>query len=181
MDKIPPTLTVAIWSLRSVPIILALITLSFTGETAIDLRHHPQFWLNLLALGVILAAIAYLKRLGRISWPVSQVVYIYVFVFLILHDTYGVFASLWQGNLKPPHWSDTLRVLWVIASTVVGGLLIESLVQELQQLKRWALRVAIGLALFYVCTIVFFLPGALGLWCLTNWETRAAFPQRSRR
>jgi hypothetical protein len=177
MDKIPPTLTVAIWSLRSVPIIMALITLSFTGETALDFSSNPQFWLNLIAFVGIITAITYLHDLGRVSWPISQVIYVYVFVILILHDTYGVIASVLQGNFKPAHWADMLQVLWVISSIVIAGLLIEALIQELQKLRRWALRVAIGLSLVYVASIVFFLPGALGLWCLVNWETRAAFKQ----
>jgi hypothetical protein len=180
MDKIPPTLTVAIWSLRSVPIIMALITLSFTGETSIDLTSNPQFWLNLIAFVMIIAAISYLKEMDRVSWPVSQVIYVYVFVILILHDPYGVIASVLKGNLRPAHWLDMLQVLWIISSIVIAGLLIEALVQELQNLKRWALRVSIGLSLLYIATIVFFVPGALGLWCLTNWETLAAFKQRDR-
>jgi hypothetical protein len=180
MGKIPPTLTVAIWSLRSVPIIVALLTLSFTGATSIDLRHNWQFWLNLMAFGGISAAISLLNKMGRVSWPVSQVIYVYVFVMLILHDPYGVITSILRGNFTPAHWPDMLKVLRVISSTVIAGLLIEALVQQLQEFKRWALRVAIGLSLFYVATIVFFLPGALGLWCLTNWETLAAFKQHDR-
>ncbi len=63
---------------------------------------------------------------------------------------------------------------------MIFGLLLEILVKELQQLKKWALRIAISLSLLYIATIVFFLPGTLSLWCLNNRETLAAFPPRDR-
>ncbi len=116
MDKIPPTLIVAIWSLRSVPIIMAL----------------------------------------------------------------GLLFNIWQGNITAAAWSDLPSVLGVTSTVVIFGLLMEALVRELQRLKKWALRVAIGLSLFYVASIIFFLPGALSLWCLNYYETLAAFKQRDR-
>jgi hypothetical protein len=116
MDKIPPTLTVAIWSLRSVPIIMALVLL----------------------------------------------------------------LNIWQGNITAAHWSDLPRLLGVTGTFVIFGLLMEALAKALQNLKRWALRVAIGLSLLYVASIIFFLPGALSLWCLNYYETLAAFKQQDR-
>lgn len=147
---------------------MALLTLSFTGEPAIDLSNNPQFWLNLIAIASLIAAISYLNHLKRLSWPVSQVVYVYVFVVLILHNIYGAIAGK----------AGILHLLWAISATAIGGLLIEALVEELQRLQRWALRLALGLSLFYVATIVFFLPGALSLWCLNYWETQDAFKKR---
>jgi DMSO/TMAO reductase YedYZ heme-binding membrane subunit len=116
MDKIPPTLTVAIWSLRSVPIIMVL----------------------------------------------------------------GLLLNIWQGNITAANWPDLPRSMGVTAAVVIFAMLIEALVKELQGLKRWALRVAIGLSLLYVASIIFFLPGALSLWCLNYYETLAAFKQRDR-
>ena len=116
MDKIPPTLTVAIWSLRSVPIIMAL----------------------------------------------------------------GLLLNIWQGNITAANWSDLLRLMAATGTFVILGLLTEALVTGLQRLKRWALRGAIGLSLLYVASIIFFLPGALSLWCLNYYETLAAFQSRDR-
>jgi hypothetical protein len=148
---------------------MALLTLSFTGEPVIDLSNNPRFWFDLLACAGAIAAIFYLNYLKRLSWPVSQVVYVYVFVILILHNIYGVIKSR----------TEILHLLWVISIIAIGGLLIESLVEELQRLRRWALRLAVGLSLLYVATIVFFLPGALSLWCLNYWETQDAFKKRN--
>jgi hypothetical protein len=114
MEKIPPTLTVAIWSLRSLPI--------------------------------------------TIVW--------------------GILFSLWQDPAI--YWPDLTKLLGVALSNMLFGLLLEALVKELKKLKKWALRVAIGLSLLYIATIVFFLPGALSLWCLNNWETLAAFKPKNR-
>lgn len=115
MDKIPPTLTVAVWSLRSVPIIMAL----------------------------------------------------------------GLLLNIWQGNITAANWSDLPGVIGVTGTFVIFGLLLEALVHGLYKLKRWALRVAIGLSLLYVASIIFFLPGALSLWCLNYYETLAAFKQKN--
>jgi hypothetical protein len=172
--NIPPTLMIAIWTLRSVPIIMALITMVSTAQEGTS----PMLWVNALGLVGIVAAIFYLDRLGRLSWPVGQVIYVYVFVALILQDSQGLLRHLLSGTMPQISWQDTVRLLWVIAIIVVGGLIIEALVAELAQLKKWAWRLSMGLAFAYILSLVFFLPGTLSLWCLSNWETRAAFKKK---
>jgi hypothetical protein len=172
--NIPPTLTIAIWTLRSVPIVMALITMVSTAQDG----SSPMLWVNALGLIGIVSAIFYLDRLKRLSWPVGQVIYVYVFVALILQDSQGLLGHLLNGRIPQISWQDTVRLLWVIATIVVSGLIIEALVAELALLKKWAWRLAMGLSLLYILSLVFFLPGTLSLWCLYNWETKDAFKKK---
>jgi hypothetical protein len=174
MPKLPPNLIVAIWTLRSVPIIMAMLTMISTAQS----NNNSLLWINTMGLAGIIAAIFYLDRKRRLSWPVGQAIYVYVFVALILQDPEGVLHHLNNGRLANIDWQSTVRLLWVIAIIVVAGLLIEALVAELAQLKKWAWWLSMGLALVYILSLVFFLPGTLSLWCLYNWETKDAFKKK---
>jgi hypothetical protein len=135
-------------------------------------------WINAVGLGGIIVALFYLDRMGRLSWPVGQTIYSYVFVALILQDPHGLIRQLRSSGLTQTDWQNMVRLLWVIAGLVVAGLLIEALVAELAKLKKWAWWLSMGLAFAYILSLVFFLPGTLSLWCLYNWETRDAFKKK---
>jgi hypothetical protein len=176
--KIPPTLTISIWTLRSVPIVLALMTMSSALKHSAEIVIGPSFWWNGLALGVIIMGLLYLDRLGKLSWPVGQAIYLYVFVAMILQDANGVVKYMLSGHFTRVSWQEAVRILWLIASISVGGLVVEALVVELIRLKKRAWQMAVGLSVMYILSIVFFLPGTLSLWCLCNWETRSAFKKK---
>jgi hypothetical protein len=178
MPKIPPTLTIATWTLRSVPIVVALLTMSTALENSAQIVLGTSFWFNAAALTIIIFGLLYLEKMGKLSWPVGQVIYVYVFVAMVLQDTNGLIKHLISGQITRVSWQDTVRILWLISSITVGGLLIEALVIELEKLRKRAWRLAIGLSVMYILSIVFFLPGALSLWCLCHWETKEAFRKK---
>jgi hypothetical protein len=153
---------------------MALLTMLSTAQES----NNVLLWINAAGLGGIVAALLYLDRMQRLSWPVGQIIYSYVFVALILQDPHGVIQQLQSGGLTWADWQNMVRLMWVIAGLVVAGLLIEALVAELAKLKKWAWWLSMGLALAYILSLVFFLPGTLSLWCLYNWETRAAFKKK---
>jgi hypothetical protein len=175
MRVLPPTLTTAIWTLRSVPIVVAiLVMISETQEST-----NPLLWMNVVGLMGIIAALFYLDRQQRLSWSVGQIIYAYVFVALILQDPQGLIVNLTTSTVTQISWQEMVHLLWVIASLVVVGLAIEALVEALERLTRWAWWLAMGLALVYILSMVFFLPGTLSLWCLYHGETRAAFRKQN--
>ncbi len=153
---------------------MALLTMLSTAQES----NNVLLWINVVGLGGIITAIFYLDRMQRLSWPVGQIIYSYVFVALILQDPHGVLQQLRSNGLTWADWQNMVRLLWVIAGLVVAGLLIEALVAELAKLKKWAWWLSMGLALTYVLSLIFFLPGTLSLWCLYNWETRDAFKKK---
>ncbi len=175
MPKIPATLTVAIWTMRSVPIILAFLTMSSAIKHSAQIVISPSFWWNALALAVIIAGLWYLDKIGKLSWPVGQAIYLYVFVAMIFQDANGVVKHVLSGQFTRVSWQETVRILWLIAGISIGGLVIEALAVELVRLRKRAWQMAVGLSVVYILSIIFFLPGALSLWCLCNWETRTAF------
>jgi hypothetical protein len=178
MSKIPPTLTIAIWTLRSVPIILALLTMSSALKSSAAITINPSLWWNGLALMVIIAGLLYLNRIGKLSWPVGQAIYLYVFVAMIFQDANGVVKHVLSGQFTRVSWQETVRILWLIAGISISGLIVEALAVELISLKKRAWKMAVGLSIIYILSIVFFLPGTLSLWCLCNWETKAAFKKK---
>jgi hypothetical protein len=138
----------------------------------------PSFWWNTLALLVIISGLWYLNRIGKMSWPVGQAIYLYVFVAMILQDGNGVVNHVISGHFTRVSWQETVRILWLIAGISISGLIVEALAVELLHLKKRALQMAVCLSVLYILSIVFFLPGTLSLWCLCNWETRAAFKKK---
>lgn len=175
MPKIPITLTIAIWTLRSVPIILAFLTMSSALKDSAQIVINPSFWWNAAALAVIITGLWYLDKIGKMSWPVGQAIYLYVFVAMIFQDANGVVRHVLSGQFTRVSWQETVRILWLIAGISIGGLVVEYLAVELALLRKRAWQMAVGLAVTYILSIIFFVPGALSLWCLCNGETRAAF------
>lgn len=153
---------------------MAILTMFSTAQES----DNVLLWINAIGLGGIVIAIFYLERMGRLSWPVGQIIYSYVFIALILQDPHGVIQQLRSSGLTLVDWQNMVRLLWVIAGLVVVGLLIEALVAELAKLKKWAWWLSIGLSVSYILSLIFFLPGTLSLWCLYNWETREAFKKK---
>jgi hypothetical protein len=174
LTKLPPNLVVAIWTLRSVPIVVAMLTMMSTAQDS----DNMMLWVNVAGLAIIISALFYLDRMKRLTWPVGQLIYTYVFVALILQDPHGLLQQLQTNNFSRTDWQNMVRLLWVIAGLVVSGLLIEALVAELALLKKWAWWLSIGLSLVYIISLIFFLPGTLSFWCLYNWETRDAFKKK---
>jgi hypothetical protein len=175
MPKIPATLTIAIWTMRSVPIILAFLTMSSALKDSAQIVINQSFWWNAVALIVIIAGLWYLDKIGKLSWPVGQAIYLYVFVAMIFQDANGVVKHVLSGQFTRVSWQETVRILWLIAGISIGGLVVEALAVELVRLRKRAWQMAVGLSVVYIMSIIFFLPGALSLWCLCNWETRTAF------
>jgi hypothetical protein len=175
MPKTPPTLTIAIWTLRSVPIILAFLTMSSALKDSAQIVINPSFWWNAGALIVMITGLWYLNKIGKMSWPVGQAIYLYVFVAMIFQDANGVVKHVLSGQFTRVSWQETVRILWIIAGISIGGLVVEALAVELIRLRKRAWQMAVGLSVVYIMSIIFFLPGALSLWCLCNWETRIAF------
>jgi hypothetical protein len=175
MPKIPVTLTIAIWTLRSVPIILAFLTMSSALKNSAQITISSSFWWNALALAVIIAGLWYLNKIGKMSWPIGQAIYLYVFVAMIFQDTNGVVKHVLSGQFTRVSWQETVRILWLIAGISISGLVVEALVIELMRLRKRAWQMAVGLSVVYIMSIIFFLPGALSLCFLCNGETRAAF------
>ncbi len=147
-------------------------------ENSTQIVIGPSFWWNALALAVIIAGLWYLDKIGKMSWPVGQAIYLYVFVAMIFQDANGVVKHVLSGQFTRVSWQETVHILWLIAGISIGGLVIEALAVELVHLRKQAWQIAVGLSVVYILSIIFFLPGALSLWCLCNWETRSAFKKK---
>ncbi len=173
----PISLTVVIWSLRSVPI--SLLMLMFVFNSGSISAPHPdlQFWFDTLAIGGIVALITYWNRQQRLQWNVSFVSYLYIFLVLLLRNPYGILNAATLGKMATVDWSSMLSSFWVAIGIFGLAMLLEVLIFHLRQLKMWAWWLALLVSISFVSSIVFFFSGTLGIWSLLDPDTKRSFKQ----
>jgi hypothetical protein len=179
--KAPISLSVAIWSLRSVPI--SLLMLMFVFNSGSIPAPHPtlHFWFDTIAITGIIGIIAYWSRQQRLQqWNVSLVIYLYIFLILLLRDPYGVMTATSIGKVATIDWQSLLSSLWVAVGIFGVGMSIEVLIFHLRQSKVWAWWLALTLSIAYVASIVFFFSGTLGIWSLLDSDTKRVFKRAAR-
>jgi hypothetical protein len=94
---------------------------------------------------------------------------------LILRNPFGILTTISEGEITAMNWQNFLHSLWVGVGVFCIGMLLEVLIYHLRQLKTWAWWLALAVSISYVCSIVFFFSGTLGIWSLLDPDTKQAF------
>ena len=178
--SIPTSLMVAIWSLRSVPISMLILMFVFNSGSIHAPHPNLHFWFDVLAISGIVGIIAYWNKLKRLHWNVSFTIYLYIFLVLILRNPYNILTAIPDRSLVMVDWQSILNSLWVGVGIFTIGMLLEVLIFHLRQFKSWAWWVALSISILYVCSIVFFFSGTLGIWSLLDIDTKQIFKRRLR-
>jgi hypothetical protein len=170
----PISLTISIWSLRSVPI--SLLVLMFVFNSGSIPSPHPtlHFWFDATAILGIVGILAYWHRLQRWHWNVSFAIYLYIFLILILRNPYEILTGS-LGKFSTIDTQSILSSLGVGMGIFVVGMLVEILIFHLRQFKMWAWWLALGISISYVSSIIFFFSGTLGIWSLLDSDTKRTF------
>lgn len=177
----PISVTIAIWSLRSVPISLLMLMFVFNSGSISIPDTNLHFWFDLSAIVGIIGIIAYWSRQQRLQqWNVSLVIYLYIFLILFLRNPYGILTAVSIGNIATIDWHSLLHSLWVALGIFGVGMTLEVLIVHLRQAKIWAWWLALLLSIAYVSSIVFFFSGTLGIWSLLDSETKQMFKRAAR-
>jgi hypothetical protein len=175
---IPISLTVAIWSLRSVPIgMLVLMFVFNSGSIAVPTANF-HFWFDAIAIVGIVGIIAYWNKLQQSHWNTSIVIYLYISIILMLRNPYGILTAIPDGHLSIANWQSMTHILSLLSGILAVGAGLELLIFHFRQLKAWTWWVAFGISMLYVCSIVFFFPGTLGIWSLLDPDTKKVFKRR---
>ena len=171
---------VTIWSLRSVPI--SMLILMFVFNSGSIRAPHPSLhvWFDAIAIVGIIGIIAYWNKLKRLHWNVSFTVYLYIFLALILRNPYGVLTAVADDKMALANCQSILNSLWVGVGIFTLGMLLEAFIFQLRQLKSWTWWAALAISILYVCSIVFFFSGTLGIWSLLDADTKQIFKRRLR-
>jgi hypothetical protein len=175
----PTSLMITIWSLRSVPISMLILMFVFNSGSIQNPYPSLHFWFDAIAIVGIISIIAYWNQLKRLRWNVSFTVYLYIFLALILRNPYEILTTA-QGQLDPANVHSLWNSMWVGVWIFGAGMLLEVVVFHLRQLKPWAWWIALLVSILYICSIVFFFSGTLGIWSLLDVETKQVFKQRLR-
>ena len=77
-------------------------------------------------------------------------------------------------------WQSIFNSMWVGVGIFTIGMLLEVLIFHLRQFKTWTWWVALAISILYVCSIVFFFSGTLGIWSLLDIDTKQIFKRRLR-
>ena len=178
--SIPTSLMVAIWSLRSVPISMLILMFVFNSGSIHAPHPNLHFWFDVLAITGIVGIIAYWNKLKRLHWNVSFTIYLYIFLVLILRNPYNILTAIPDRSLGMVDWQSILNSLWVGVGIFTIGMLLEVLIFHLRQFKSWAWWVALSISILYVCSIIFFFSGTLGIWSLLDTDTKQIFKRRLR-
>ncbi len=161
---------------------ISMLILMFVFNSGSIHAPHPNlhFWFDTIAIAGIVGIISYWNKLKRLRWNVSFTIYLYIFVVLILRNPYGVLNAVPNGRLSMVDWQSLLNSLWVGVGIFTIGMLLEVLIFHLRQFKMWTWWVALTVSILYVCSIVFFFSGTLGIWSLLDSETKHIFRNRLR-
>jgi hypothetical protein len=177
----PISLTIAIWSLRSVPISLLMLMFVFNSGSISTPNTNLHFWFDMSAIAGIIGIIAYWSRQQRLQqWNVSLVIYLYIFLVLFLRNPYGILTALSIGDIATIDWHSLLSSLGVALGIFAIGMMLEVLIVQLRQAKIWAWWLALLLSIGYVSSIVFFFSGTLGIWSLLDSDTKRMFKGAAR-
>ena len=175
----PTSLTIAIWSLRSVPISMLILMFVFNSGSVYIPRTNLHFWFDAIAILGIVGIITYWNWLRRLRWNVSLTIYLYIFLILILRNPYEILTAP-QGQIATTNWQSLLNSVLVGGGIFGIGMLLEVLIFHLRQSKIWAWWIALSISILYVASIVFFFSGTLGIWSLLDSDTKKAFKHRLR-
>jgi hypothetical protein len=174
--SIPISLTISIWSLRSVPISMSILMFVFnSGSINFPRTNHLHFWFDAAAIIGIVGIISYWNYLKRLQWNVTFTIYLYVFLILILRNPYEILTATTQGRLVAIDWPSIVTSLWVGAWIFAMAMLLEVLIFHLRQFKTWAWWIAVSVSILYISSIVFFFSGTLGVWSLLDSDTKQKF------
>lgn len=178
--SIPASLMVTIWSLRSVPISILILMFVFNSGSIHAPHPNLHFWFDAIAISGIVGIITYWNKLKRLHWNISFTIYLYIFLALILRNPYDILTAIPDRQLAIVDWRSILNSLWVGVDIFTVGMLVEVLIVHLRQFKTWAWWVALSISILYVCSIIFFCSGTLGIWSLLDADTRQIFKRRLR-
>ena len=176
----PTSLMVAIWSLRSVPIIMLVLMFVFNSGSIETPQAGLHFWFDAIAITGMISIIAYWNQFQRLHWNAGLVMYSYIFLALVFRNPYGILTSVSESSLTSIKLASVLSSLWVGVGIFAIGILLEVLIFHLRQYKIWAWRMALGVSILYVSSIVFFFSGTLGIWSLLDVDTKQVFKRRLR-
>jgi hypothetical protein len=176
----PTSLLVTIWSLRSVPITMLILMFVFNSGSIQAPHPNLQFWSDTIAVAGIIGIITYWNKLKRLRWNVGFTIYLYIFLVLILRNPYGILTDIPPEKLVDASPQSVLNSMWVGIGIFGIGMILEVVIFQLHQFKKWAWWVALSISILYVASIVFFFSGTLGIWSLLDSETKQAFKQRLR-
>jgi hypothetical protein len=175
---IPISLTVTIWSLRSVPISMLVLMFVFNSGSIAVPTANLHFWFDAIAIVGIVGIIAYWNKLQQSHWNTSIVIYLYISIILMLRNPYGILNAIPAGDLSIANWHSMAHILSLLSGILAVGAGLELLIFHFRQLKAWTWWVAFGISMLYVCSIVFFFPGTLGIWSLLDPDTKKVFKRR---
>jgi hypothetical protein len=176
---IPISLTVTIWSLRSVPISMLMLMFVFNSGSIAVPNPNLHFWFDAIAIVGIIAIVTYWSRLQQSRWNTSIVVYLYISLVLMLRNPYGILNTIGEDRLIS-NWHSMANSLSVGIGILAIGAVLELLIFQLRQLKAWTWWISFTVSMLYVCSIIFFFSGTLGIWSLLDTDTKKAFKQRRR-
>jgi hypothetical protein len=174
---IPTSLTVTIWSLRSVPISMLILMFLFNSGSVAVPNPNLHFWFDAIAIAGIIAIITYWSRLQQSRWHPSILIYLYTSIILIFRNPYGILNTI-ANNQLVTNWHSMASSLWVGVGILAIGAVIELLIFHLRQLKAWTWWISFAISMLYVCSIIFFCSGTLGIWSLLDPDTKQAFKRR---
>jgi hypothetical protein len=177
----PISLTVAIWSLRSVPISLLVLMFVFNSGSIHDPQANLHFWFDAIAISGIIGIVTYWNHLHRLHWNGSVTLYLYIFLVLLLRNPFGILTGTPQPGLQYLDAHSIVNSLSVGIGILAIGMLLEVLIFHLRQFKVWAWWLAVTISILYVSSIIFFCSGTLGIWSLLDPDTKQSFRQRMRK
>jgi hypothetical protein len=174
---IPTSLTVAIWSLRSVPISMLMLMFVFNSGSVAVPNPNLHFWFDAIAIAGIIAIITYWSSLQQSRWHTSIPIYLYISIVLIFRNPFGILNAIGDGK-SIANWHSMTSSLWVGGGILAIAVVLELLIFHFRQLKAWTWWVAFAISMLYVCSIIFFFSGTLGIWTLLDTDTKKAFKRR---
>ncbi len=175
---IPTSLTVTIWSLRSVPISMLMLMFVFNSGSVSVPNPNLHFWLDAIAIFGIIAIISYWSRLQQSRWHPSILIYLYISIILIFRNPYGILNAIGDGKVVITNWHSMASSWWVGVGILAMAAVLELLIFHLRQLKAWTWWTSFAISILYVCSIIFFWSGTLGIWSLLDTDTKKAFKRR---
>jgi hypothetical protein len=177
--KLPTSLIVTIWSLRSVPIALSVLMFIFNSGSIRAPQATVHFWFDTLAIAGIVGILAAWHHRQRLSWNAGFVIYLYIFLVLILRNPFNILSGS-IGQLGGIDWRSFWTSLAVGGGVLLLGTCLEIVIFYLRQFKMWAWWLALIVSIGYVATILFFFSGTLGIWSLLDPDTKKSFRERLR-
>jgi hypothetical protein len=148
-----------------------------SGSVAVP-NPNLHFWLDAIAIAGIIAIITYWSRLQQSRWHTSIIIYLYISIVLLLRNPYGILNAIGDGQLVITNWQSMASSWWVGVGILAMATVLELLILHLRQLKAWTWWISFAISILYVCSIIFFCSGTLGIWSLLDTDTKKAFKRR---